>query len=46
MFEGDCIIGHEAAGVVLRCGEGVEDFKPGMPGIASRNELEMLTAFR
>ena len=23
VFEGDCIIGHEASGVVLRCGEGV-----------------------
>lgn len=29
VFEGDCIIGHEAAGVVIRCGEGVNDFKPG-----------------
>ncbi|KAH1345610.1 hypothetical protein KXV68_004443 [Aspergillus fumigatus] len=29
VFEGDCIIGHEAAGVVLRCGEGVTKFKPG-----------------
>lgn len=30
VFEGDCIIGHEAAGVVLRCGEGVTEFQPGM----------------
>lgn len=30
VFEGDCIIGHEAAGVVLRCGEGVVGLKPGM----------------
>lgn len=30
MFEGDCIIGHEAAGVVIRCGEGVDNFEPGM----------------
>lgn len=29
VFEGDCIIGHEAAGVVIRCGEGVKDLKPG-----------------
>lgn len=29
VFEGDCIIGHEAAGVVLRCGEGVTKFKAG-----------------
>lgn len=30
VFEGDCIIGHEAAGVVIRCGEGVKDLNPGM----------------
>ncbi|KAK1974601.1 sorbitol dehydrogenase [Colletotrichum cereale] len=29
VFEGDCIIGHEAAGVVLRCGDGVKNLKPG-----------------
>ncbi|PKX89359.1 putative alcohol dehydrogenase [Aspergillus novofumigatus IBT 16806] len=29
VFEGDCIIGHEAAGVVLKCGEGVTRLKPG-----------------
>lgn len=29
VFEGDCIIGHEAAGVVLQCGEGVTHLKPG-----------------
>ncbi|RMJ22444.1 Dehydrogenase [Aspergillus sp. HF37] len=29
VFEGDCIIGHEAAGVVLQCGEGVVHLKPG-----------------
>lgn len=39
MFEGDCIIGHEAAGVVLRCGEGVTDFQPGMA--LSRPEWEV-----
>jgi len=27
--EGDCILGHEAAGVVLRVGEGVRDLKAG-----------------
>lgn len=27
--KGDCILGHEAAGVVLKCGEGVTDLKPG-----------------
>ncbi|KAH7155179.1 chaperonin 10-like protein [Dactylonectria estremocensis] len=29
VFEGDCIIGHEAAGVVIRCGDNVKDLKPG-----------------
>jgi L-iditol 2-dehydrogenase len=29
VFEGDCIIGHEASGVVLQCGEGVNHLKPG-----------------
>lgn len=29
VFEGDCIIGHEASGIVLRCGEGVSHLKPG-----------------
>ncbi|KAJ2903603.1 hypothetical protein MKZ38_009656 [Zalerion maritima] len=28
-FKGDCIIGHEAAGVVLKCGPGVTNLKPG-----------------
>ncbi len=26
----DCVLGHEAAGIVLECGEGVDDLKPGM----------------
>ncbi|KAK8247322.1 chaperonin 10-like protein [Phyllosticta capitalensis] len=29
VFEGDCILGHEAAGIVLKCGPDVQDFKPG-----------------
>jgi L-iditol 2-dehydrogenase len=29
VFEGDCIIGHEASGIVLQCGEGVSQLKPG-----------------
>lgn len=29
IFEGDCIIGHEAAGEVLKCGEGVGNLQPG-----------------
>lgn len=29
VFEGDCIIGHEASGVVLQCGDGVHHLKPG-----------------
>ncbi|KAH8168537.1 alcohol dehydrogenase groES-like domain-containing protein [Sarocladium implicatum] len=42
VFEGDCIIGHEAAGVVIRCGEGVTDLKPGdrvavEPGVPCNN---------
>ncbi|KAF2247447.1 sorbitol dehydrogenase-like protein [Trematosphaeria pertusa] len=29
VVEGDCILGHEAAGIVLKCGEGVANLKPG-----------------
>ena len=29
VFEGDCIIGHEASGVILQCGEGVSHLKAG-----------------
>ncbi|KAK3938176.1 alcohol dehydrogenase [Diplogelasinospora grovesii] len=29
VVEGDCILGHEAAGVVVKCGEGVENLTPG-----------------
>lgn len=29
LVEGDSILGHEAAGVVVKCGEGVTRFKPG-----------------
>ncbi|KAI0002708.1 sorbitol dehydrogenase [Xylariaceae sp. FL0662B] len=28
-IKGDCILGHEGAGIVLKCGEGVTDLKPG-----------------
>lgn len=33
VFEGDCILGHEAAGVVLKCGEGVTNILPGESAI-------------
>ncbi|KAK9783559.1 hypothetical protein SCAR479_00118 [Seiridium cardinale] len=29
VVEGDCILGHEGAGLVLKCGEGVTSLKPG-----------------
>ncbi|CAI6334420.1 unnamed protein product [Periconia digitata] len=29
VVEGDCILGHEAAGIVLQCGSGVTNLKPG-----------------
>jgi L-iditol 2-dehydrogenase len=29
VVDGDCILGHEAAGVVLRCGEGVTEVQVG-----------------
>ncbi|GAB7361941.1 hypothetical protein MBLNU230_g1979t1 [Neophaeotheca triangularis] len=29
VFEGDCVLGHEAAGIVLKCGEGVTKIRPG-----------------
>ncbi|KAJ5206533.1 Polyketide synthase enoylreductase [Penicillium cf. griseofulvum] len=29
VFEGDCTIGHEASGIILFCGEGVNHLKPG-----------------
>ena len=31
VVEGDCILGHEAAGVVLKLGDGVKDLQIGMP---------------
>ncbi|KAH7406648.1 chaperonin 10-like protein [Phaeosphaeria sp. MPI-PUGE-AT-0046c] len=39
VVEGDCILGHEAAGLVLLCGEGVTNLRPGdrvavEPGVA------------
>lgn len=30
VVEGDCILGHEAAGIVLQCGEDVSTLQPGM----------------
>jgi L-iditol 2-dehydrogenase len=29
VFAGDCILGHEASGVVLKVGDGANDLKPG-----------------
>jgi len=29
VVEGDCILGHEAAGIVLQCGKDVTNLKPG-----------------
>ena len=29
VVEGDCILGHEASGIVLQCGEGVKNLRPG-----------------
>lgn len=29
VVEGDCILGHEGTGVVVRCGQGVTNLKPG-----------------
>ncbi|KEZ39570.1 L-arabinitol 4-dehydrogenase [Scedosporium apiospermum] len=42
VVEGDCILGHEASGVVLKCGEGVENLKVGdrvavEPGVPCNN---------
>ncbi|CAG8898590.1 unnamed protein product [Penicillium egyptiacum] len=42
VFEGDCTIGHEASGIVLQCGEGVNHLKPGdrvavEPGVPCEN---------
>lgn len=30
-IDGDCILGHEAAGVVLKVGAGVKSVEPGVP---------------
>jgi L-iditol 2-dehydrogenase len=39
VFEGDCIIGHEASGIVLQCGEGVSHLKPGKKSLFISFEL-------
>lgn len=33
--KGDCVLGHEAAGLVLKCGEGVTTLKPGKSAFQS-----------
>lgn len=46
VFEGDCILGHEASGVVLKVGEGVNDLKTGKhPVISIGFFLDLLTSF-
>lgn len=37
IFHGDCIIGHEAAGVVLKCGEGVTHLQAGTASKSKQN---------
>jgi L-iditol 2-dehydrogenase len=39
VVEGDCILGHEAAGIVLQCGEGVTSLQPGMSASSIRGCL-------
>lgn len=39
VVEGDCILGHEAAGVVLQCGEGVTNLKPGSSQYSSALQI-------
>jgi L-iditol 2-dehydrogenase len=39
VVEGDCILGHEAAGIVLQCGDGVQSLKPGMTSISKRTNI-------
>lgn len=36
VVEGDCILGHEAAGVVVKCAEGVTTLKPGRLSLGDR----------
>jgi NADPH:quinone reductase-like Zn-dependent oxidoreductase len=36
VVEGDCILGHEAAGVVLQVGEGVTNLKSGMKNLPAK----------
>lgn len=39
VVEGDCILGHEASGIVLQCGEGVKNLRPGR---SARPELSRI----
>lgn len=43
VFEGDCILGHEAAGIVLKCGEGVTQLAPGECSIIMYVSQQILT---
>lgn len=40
VVEGDCILGHEAAGIVLQCGEGVKNLKPGKRKLNTEDFIE------
>lgn len=42
--EGDCILGHEAAGVVLKLGDGVGGLQIGMP-MGTTNRTTKFDAF-
>jgi L-iditol 2-dehydrogenase len=44
VFEEDGILGHEASGVVLKCGEGVTKLKPGKTGVLLGKTSELGSA--
>lgn len=44
VVEGDCILGHEAAGVVLKLGDGVSNLQIGMPMATTDSILEHITS--